>query len=376
MNPVSVVIPAVLAVLLCWYVIIWFRAESPKAHTLEWVSMYRCRHFEITGFRYRYDWMDAVWACVPAVVAACVAFLVSWRSQGGYFGTLAALLPAILSAVTSALIYLLLRSFSGKVPAALLGAGLFALCPFSQAGLALPVIGAMYFLWLWATGDGYGVSVWLYLAAALAFAEAGLLLAPGFVVLLVPVLICFAVILLHRIRKEDYSLLRAGLLLLYLLAVAAVFFLAVCVFYGAQNGMIFPESFADGDYFTFVGAVLSQCVGEFSALQPGLTAEFLAGIFVEPVDALLMLAGFPVLIIACVRRRHIKALYLLGWNCAALLLLFLYGGDLLVLSAALVSGYLAARLIKRGRPVAAIIGGGGPILLNLAMTVAIMILGG
>ena len=57
-------------VLLVWYYIAWYRAERPKAGTLEWIDRYERPRFALSACGKALRRTDALWALLPFAVAA------------------------------------------------------------------------------------------------------------------------------------------------------------------------------------------------------------------------------------------------------------------------------------------------------------------
>lgn len=373
-SPIAFLILPVFAIAAIWYLIVYLRAEQPRENTLEWISMYDKPAFRLIGARCRLEWTDAVWCFVPAVMAALVRFLLCWKDAGLLDGTRVGWPIALLAAASAAVAYLGIKSVTGSLAASLLGADLLALCCFMQDGMSLPVVLTILFLWLWMTNDGYGFGCWGYLGAAVVSAISGLLFASGFMVLMLPVFGCVIFTLIYRIRRENYSILRAVLQIVFMLAVQAIAMAAVAIPYAMAIGMVFPESFWDGDFLQFLGESLRYSAEALADFRVGLTTEFLWSVTMVPTDLMLALIGLPALLAAVIRRWAPGALYLLIWNVTIDVLLVLYGGDFLMLVAALNCGWITARLLERKKPVAAYVGSGIPVLVTLAATVLIFLM--
>ena len=354
-------------VLLVWYYIAWYRAERPKAGTLEWIDRYERPRFALSACGKALRRTDALWALLPFAIAA-ITVMVLQMNETLYSGALGVLLrfrflgrtlylsgEAVCAALAAAAAYLLGKSMTGKVLAGLAGALLYAVRPIDQMPSCL-LFGGLLLFWLWAAYPRRGFLNWL-----LPLGGALLVGAAAFSYYLYGVTLAFAValpvLLIHRVRREESGGWPALLLGALCLCAAAAGFAVTSAAIGDVR--LFSSEYAPWLEEIFRGEweVVSGWVLSLPLLQRLPAAPML-------------LSGLVPLISLWHRNRDGGALFLLLWAVPVSLQYALAPAILPPVSVALVSAYLTGRLLDREAYVLACFGALGAIaVLGLQETV-------
>ena len=365
--------PLLLAVAV-WFYILYFRAELPKKSTLEWISMYDRPAFRLTDARAPFSWHDVIWCLLPAVAALCLTLVSELSYYGAVNGLMIGALDGGLAAVTSAALYLLLKSMTGSLPAALLGTGLVSVNCFCQNGNLLPAAVIALFLWLWATGEGCGAGDWIFSGLAALCTGGSLLFGGDNVLLIVPLAACVVFVQAYRLRHKACSFVRALLMTVYMVVLLVLAMVGAMAVYAVQAGLVLSTALTDGSFVQFVLRAASDVFRGLAPLGSDIAKQHVVdAVYMLPAHILLMIAAFPVLITAYIRRREPMALLILAWTVTAAYLFFLGHAEYMSLAAACCSGYVTARLLARKRTLPALLGGCVPLAMTLLVAVGFLL---
>lgn len=343
-------------VLLVWYYIVLGQAERPKAGTLEWIDRYERPRFTLDSCGKALCRKDALWASGLAFLSVVISLLLS--AGAAYDGSLGLLtrfkcggpmlyisVETVCAAFAAAAAYLLGKTLTGSVFAALAGAVLFTVRPTDELFSCLLLCGLLC-LWLWGGYPRRGFANW-----ALPLAGAVLCGAAAFSFYLCAVTLAFvitlAVVLSDRVRNEMFGGWYAMLLFAAAFVLAAVGFLAGAALHGEVSP--FSAKFLPG-----VGAAL---IARWKLLYVDLRTATIGA----RLPAVLLLSGLVPLVTLFRSRRTGDTLFLLLWALPIALQYTLIPNVFPPASAALVCAYLTGRLLERGHPLAARLGAVGAI---------------
>ncbi len=346
------------AVLLLWYYIVWYRAERPKSGTLEWIDRWERPRFALSSCGKALKWQDALWALLPAAVAAIASLLLKLY-EPLYTGSLGVLLcfeigewtlylsgETICAALAAAAAYVLGKALTGKTVAGLAGALLYAVRPLDEAPSCL-LFGGLLLFWLWAAYPRRGFVNWLLplggslLAGAATFSYYLYGTAAAF-------LIALPVLLIHRVRADGFGGWQALLLGAASLCAAAVGFAVTSAAIGGVP--LFSSGYLSWleEFFRREWEIVSDWMFSLPILQRLPAAPML-------------LSGLVPLILLRHGSRDGGALFLLLWAAPIALQYVLAPALFPLTTAALICAYLTGRLIEREHPVAAGFGAVGAI---------------
>ena len=353
-------IPALLfaLVLAVWYFTVYFRAELPRAGTLEWITASRPTAVQPPRLPLLCD-MDAVWALIPMACtffvwfAAYAAYYLYWNSgdpvpllllyaaEDGFLASFGQIL-------TAAAAYLLCKLLTDRTAASVAGAALLAVSYPSVTDPMLPLLLCLLLLRLWMTAEPGSVPAVLSFLGTYFFFGAAVYFDPA---LLPGLLLLLGCILYTGIFRQEKPC-RIALQLCFSVLLSAFSLLLALVPWAIKSGVPPAQAFFSADFFR---RIFSWLVHPLPALR---LADFrLYEHLLRNLESLLLTAGFlPALYMATVQRRDFDAPWLFFSVLGLTFLLFPGFGDYLPVTGALALSWLSARLEERGKPFSAVLG--------------------
>lgn len=354
-----------------WYFTVYFRAELPRAGTLEWITVSRPTALQPPRTSLLCD-TDAVWALIPMTCAFFVWFaayavyyfyldigvslpvLLLYAAEDGFLASLGQVL-------TAAAAYLLCKILTGRTAASVGGAVLLAIRYPSVTNPMLPLLLCLLLLRLWMAEEPGSVP------AVLAFLGTHFFF--GILVYLDPALLPGLLLLLGCILYEGISRRekpwRIALQMCLSVLLSAVFLLLTLLPWTLQGGEPLMQTVFSAEFFR---RIFSWTLHPISALR---LADFrlYEHLLTKLESALLTLGFLPALCMAFVRRRDFDAPWLFFTVLGLTVLLFFGFADYLPVTGALALGWLSARLEERGKPFPAALGIAGSLSSALATVV-------
>ena len=341
---ISIAIPLIVAAFAVWFCVAWIRAELPRKGTLEWIFDFERPRFFVEG-AHRLAVGDLFWWLIPAAIAAATVAAEMYFTLG-VESTTQLVINMLTPALAAAAVFFLAKTMTGSVLPSLAAGCLTGLTAL-QIGeetvfLALTVFAA----WLWFAGGAW----WLLALSGVSLAVATVFdpwLAPVAAVLLFIALIGAR----QRVIEDKIGGFGAVLTVLLPFIAAAVTIPVAFTPVALSYGMGFPQCYGRADFWGMI-------VGYYTASFPMMLfggmhpwAFFYTMLHNTPC-VLLTACGLIVPLVQFLRRKSGTALYLWLW-CVAAAVLYVFAIDCTAITGAMVLGYGAARLLRRGRPVRA-----------------------
>ena len=340
------------------YFIVCFRAELPRAGTLEWITVPRPTAVQPPRTALLDD-MDPVWALIPLVCAFFVWFaayaayylsrntgdpvplLLLYAAEDGFLASVGQMFTA-----TAA--YMLCKVLTGRTAASVAGAVLLAVRYQSVTESMLPLLLCLSLLRLWMSEDPDSVfAVPAFLGAHFFFGVSVYLdsaLLPGLLLLL-------GCILYTGISRREKPW-RIALQMCLSVLLCAVSLLLALLPWTLQGGEPLTRVLLSADYYRRILSWLSRPLPALRLADFRLYEHLLT-----MPESFLLTAGFlPVLCTAFVQRRDFDAPWLFFTVLGLTALLFFGFGDYLPVTGALALSWLSARLEERGNVLPAILG--------------------
>ena len=327
-----------------WFCIAWIRAELPRKGTLEWIFDFERPHFFVDR-SHPISVGDCFWWLIPAAVAAANVAAEMYLTLG-IESTSQLLMNTLTPALAAAAVFFLVKSMTGSLlPSLAAGCmtGLTAvLIGEETVFFALTVLSA----WLWLSGGAW----WLLALSGMSLALATVF-DPQFFMVGVVLLIVALIGARQRVIADRIGGFGAVLTVLLPFAAAAVTIPLALTPAALSFGMGFPQCYGRADFWGMI-------VGYYSASFPimlfgGMHPWSFFFVMLHNTPCIVLTAcGLVVPLVQFFRRKVGSALYLWLW-CVTAAVLYVLGIDCTAITGAMVLGYGASRLLRRGRPVRA-----------------------